>query len=105
MLNAERSTANSQSVVTNVSASRRGAKLHPDLGSNIRYSALFMMARTARQLPPPKAQNAVINSNRGVSSRRSGLNPLIIYCQDQPPFALALRSVDLPGADPMLDKP
>src|SRR5437762_989678 len=41
----------------------------------------------------------------GVSSRRSGLNPLIIYCQDQPPFALALRSVDLPEADPMLDKP
>src|SRR5205814_2178249 len=54
--------------------------------------------------PPPKAQNAVINSNRGSQQPTERVDPLIIYWQDQPPFALVLRSVDLPGADPILDK-
>src|SRR5262245_25645875 len=37
--------------------------------------------------------------------RRSESNPLITCGQNQPLFGLALRSVDLPGAGPMLDKP
>jgi hypothetical protein len=70
------------------------------------YAGEGLLSFWAAAAPPHrKRRTRVINSNRGVSSRPSGLNSLIIYCQDQPPFALALRSVDLPGADPMLDKP
>src|SRR5262249_12658233 len=71
--------------------------------SRLLLLAEFLEARI-RSARMQRAHQQYRSLQSNLSRRRSGSNPLIT-CQDQPPFAPALRSVDLPGADPMLDKP